>query len=379
MQLIVNPTTRTCGPTSTTTPSRWVPRLWRRDIRAGHWSPISHPQVLAAAVAELADHLEGKPASRALLRAQVGRPRERLRRHAGVGDRCGQRHRPRDRAGLRPRGRRGGRQRHRRGRRQGDRRADRRARRRRAPVRARRVRRRGRRAVRRRGVRRATVCPTSWSTTPASGRPGHSSTPRPSSSTGCSTSTSAAWSTAAGRSPSGMVERGTGGHIVNVASMAAYAPLQSLNAYCTSKAAVYMFSDCLRAELDAAGIGLTTICPGVINTNIVSTTRFRRRRRASAPRCRAGAAQLERMFELRALRSRQGGQRDRVRGQEEQADPARHPRGLPPVRHLAGGAAGVAQHGPREDRLVAASRWRAMSSSTANIVRVGTPVPPLRV
>src|SRR6185295_14446676 len=31
-----------------------------------------------------------------------------------------------------------------------------------------------------------------------------------------------------------LVERGTGGHIVNVASMASYAPLQSLNAYCTS-------------------------------------------------------------------------------------------------------------------------------------------------
>ena len=71
-----------------------------------------------------------------------------------------------------------------------------------------------------------------------------------------------------------LVERGTGGHIVNVASMASYAPLKSLNAYCTSKAAVYMFSDCLRAELDAAGIGLTTICPGIIDTNIVHTTRF---------------------------------------------------------------------------------------------------------
>jgi NAD(P)-dependent dehydrogenase (short-subunit alcohol dehydrogenase family) len=71
-----------------------------------------------------------------------------------------------------------------------------------------------------------------------------------------------------------LVERGTGGHIVNVSSMAAFAPLQSLSAYCTSKAATYMFSDCLRAELDAAGIGLTTICPGVIDTNIINTTRF---------------------------------------------------------------------------------------------------------
>jgi NAD(P)-dependent dehydrogenase (short-subunit alcohol dehydrogenase family) len=71
-----------------------------------------------------------------------------------------------------------------------------------------------------------------------------------------------------------LVERGTGGHIVNVSSMAAYAPLQSLSAYCTSKAATFMFSDCLRAELDAAGVGLTTICPSAINTNIINTTRF---------------------------------------------------------------------------------------------------------
>lgn len=71
-----------------------------------------------------------------------------------------------------------------------------------------------------------------------------------------------------------MVERGTGGHIVNVASMASYTPVNLMNAYCTSKAAVFMFSDCLRAELDSAGIGLTTICPGVIGTNIVNTTRF---------------------------------------------------------------------------------------------------------
>ncbi|MEH3140180.1 MAG: SDR family oxidoreductase [Mycobacterium kyogaense] len=71
-----------------------------------------------------------------------------------------------------------------------------------------------------------------------------------------------------------LVERGTGGHIVNIASMASYTPVNMMNAYCTSKAAVFMFSDCLRAELDSAGIGVTTICPGVIGTNIVDTTRF---------------------------------------------------------------------------------------------------------
>ncbi|MDA2890376.1 SDR family oxidoreductase [Mycolicibacterium sp. BiH015] len=69
-------------------------------------------------------------------------------------------------------------------------------------------------------------------------------------------------------------DRGVGGHIVNVASMASYTPVNVMNAYCTSKAAVFMFSDCLRAELDSHGIGLTTICPGIIGTNIVNTTRF---------------------------------------------------------------------------------------------------------
>ena len=52
---------------------KWVPRLWRRDIRAGHWSPMSHPAAIAQSVHELVDFLEGKPASRSLLRAQVGR------------------------------------------------------------------------------------------------------------------------------------------------------------------------------------------------------------------------------------------------------------------------------------------------------------------
>lgn len=96
-----------------------------------------------------------------------------------------------------------------------------------------------------------------------------------------------------------LVARGTGGHIVNVSSMAAYAPLQSLSAYCTSKAATYMFSDCLRAELDAADVGLTTICPGLIDTNIIHTTRF------DAPVGRPDThvdgrrGQLRRMFALR--------------------------------------------------------------------------------
>ncbi|MEV6590855.1 SDR family oxidoreductase [Streptomyces acidicola] len=71
-----------------------------------------------------------------------------------------------------------------------------------------------------------------------------------------------------------MAERGQGGHIVNIASAAAYLPSKTLPAYSTSKAAVLMLSECLRAELAGHGIGVSAICPGFVNTNITSTARF---------------------------------------------------------------------------------------------------------
>ncbi|TLS41492.1 SDR family oxidoreductase [Streptomyces montanus] len=71
-----------------------------------------------------------------------------------------------------------------------------------------------------------------------------------------------------------MAERGQGGHIVNTASAAAYLPSKALPAYSTSKAAVLMLSECLRAELAGRGIGVSAICPGFVNTNITSTARF---------------------------------------------------------------------------------------------------------
>ncbi len=71
-----------------------------------------------------------------------------------------------------------------------------------------------------------------------------------------------------------MTERGQGGHIVNIASAAAYQPSKALPAYSTSKAAVLMLSECLRAELAGQGIGVSAICPGFVNTNITTTARF---------------------------------------------------------------------------------------------------------
>ncbi|HUO69846.1 MAG TPA: SDR family oxidoreductase [Solirubrobacteraceae bacterium] len=71
-----------------------------------------------------------------------------------------------------------------------------------------------------------------------------------------------------------MAQRGAGGQIVNTSSAAGFAPTKELPAYAASKAAVLMLSECLRAELHDAGIGVTAVCPGIVATNITRTTRW---------------------------------------------------------------------------------------------------------
>ncbi|MCA2227130.1 SDR family oxidoreductase [Nonomuraea aurantiaca] len=71
-----------------------------------------------------------------------------------------------------------------------------------------------------------------------------------------------------------MVERGEGGHIINIASAAAFVPSRLLPAYSTSKAAVKMLSDCLRAELAGQGIGVSVICPGFVSTPIARNATY---------------------------------------------------------------------------------------------------------
>ncbi|MFN8041119.1 MAG: SDR family oxidoreductase [Acidimicrobiales bacterium] len=71
-----------------------------------------------------------------------------------------------------------------------------------------------------------------------------------------------------------LVERGEGGHIVNVASAAAYLPSRATPVYGTTKAAVLALSENLRAELSADGIGVSAICPGIVDTGIVTRTTY---------------------------------------------------------------------------------------------------------
>jgi len=276
---------------------RWVPRLWRRDIRAGHWSPMSHPQVLAASVAEFIDFVTGKPATRSLLRAQVGQPREyfgdTLVSVTGAGSGIGRETAlafAREGAELVI-----------------------------SDIDAAGVKETAAQITARGGVAHAYTLDVSDAdaveefaeqVSSEHGVPdivvnnagvGHAGlfldTPREEFDRVLAINFGGVVNCCRsfGRR---LVDRGTGGHIVNISSMAAYSPQQSMNAYSTSKAAVFMFGDCLRAELDQAGVGLTTVCPGVINTNIVHNTRFDVPPGKQA-KVEARRAQLEKAFAAR--------------------------------------------------------------------------------
>ncbi|ULE32073.1 SDR family oxidoreductase [Mycobacterium sp. IDR2000157661] len=297
VQLVVNLNDRFVRPYVYEDTQKWVARLWRRDIVAGHWSPMSHPQVIARSVLQLVDHLEGRPPVRELLRAQVGRPREyfsdTLVSVTGAGSGIG-------RATALAFAREGA-------------------------------------EIVVSDIDEGTVKETAAQIA-AHGGVAHAYTVDVSDADAVENFVDRVCAehgvpdvvvNNAGVGHAGlfldtpraeydrvlainfggvvnccrsfgrrMVDRGAGGHVVNISSMAAYSPQQSMNAYATSKAAVFMFGDCLRAELDRSGIGLTTVCPGVIDTNIVRTTRF------DAPADKramveARRAQLEKSFHAR--------------------------------------------------------------------------------
>jgi short-subunit dehydrogenase len=72
-----------------------------------------------------------------------------------------------------------------------------------------------------------------------------------------------------------MVERGTGGHVANVSSMAGFHASPALVAYSATKFTVLGLSEALREELRPHRIGVTAICPGIINTPITRNARAR--------------------------------------------------------------------------------------------------------
>jgi len=96
-----------------------------------------------------------------------------------------------------------------------------------------------------------------------------------------------------------MVDAGKPGRIVNVASAAAFMPSRALAAYATSKAAVLMLTECMRAELVDHGIDVSAVCPGFVETGIVQSTRYVGTDAAEEARRRARAGRL---YALRGLR-----------------------------------------------------------------------------
>ena len=66
-----------------------------------------------------------------------------------------------------------------------------------------------------------------------------------------------------------MVERKQG-HLVAISSLASYRGLAKSAAYCASKAALSAYFESLRIDLRHTGVGVTTIHPGFIKTDLTS-------------------------------------------------------------------------------------------------------------
>jgi NAD(P)-dependent dehydrogenase (short-subunit alcohol dehydrogenase family) len=71
-----------------------------------------------------------------------------------------------------------------------------------------------------------------------------------------------------------MVRRGRGGHVINVSSAAGYSASSALAAYNTTKFGVLGLSEALWEELRPHGIGVTAVCPGLIDTPITRSARL---------------------------------------------------------------------------------------------------------
>jgi uncharacterized protein len=65
-----------------------------------------------------------------------------------------------------------------------------------------------------------------------------------------------------------MVERGSG-HILNVASVAAFSAVPGMSVYSASKAFVLSFTESLSEELKQTGVTVSALCPGLTKTEMV--------------------------------------------------------------------------------------------------------------
>ena len=71
-----------------------------------------------------------------------------------------------------------------------------------------------------------------------------------------------------------MIKQGWG-RILNVASIASFAPGPLMATYYASKAYVLSFSDALATELKGTGVTVTALCPGPVNTGFADAAGFK--------------------------------------------------------------------------------------------------------
>jgi NAD(P)-dependent dehydrogenase (short-subunit alcohol dehydrogenase family) len=69
-----------------------------------------------------------------------------------------------------------------------------------------------------------------------------------------------------------LLEQGTGGHIAFTASFAGLAPNIGLGAYCVAKYGVVALAETLAREVKDNGIGVSVLCPMVVETKLVSNS-----------------------------------------------------------------------------------------------------------
>jgi len=67
-----------------------------------------------------------------------------------------------------------------------------------------------------------------------------------------------------------MIARGAGGKIINIGSIGTFRVLPGLTAYCMSKAAIGMMTQCLAREWARYDVAVNAICPGYIETELNS-------------------------------------------------------------------------------------------------------------
>ena len=60
-----------------------------------------------------------------------------------------------------------------------------------------------------------------------------------------------------------------GAHIVNLSSMSAFVGLPGQTSYCATKGAVKLLSEAMWAEMEKLDIGVTSVHPGAIKTDMI--------------------------------------------------------------------------------------------------------------